>query len=161
MRFITVYPSAWFGRSPRAKQHAISAEGMQFDQYGKLNKKIENLGMPWEDQYGYAQAVKVGDTIYLSGQLSHDDQGKFFNPLGPLPTTTLAGCAKAFQGYVVLLCEGAHEVNGSAHTHSVTQGTIALYPFGAGYGDFCGGAGASGGTNEGFVDAVAKAYKVV
>ena len=47
---------------------------------GKLNKEIENLGMPWEDQYGYAQAVKVGDTIYLSGQLSHDDQGNMVAP---------------------------------------------------------------------------------
>jgi 2-iminobutanoate/2-iminopropanoate deaminase len=32
--------------------------------------------MPWEKEYGYAQAVKVGDTIYLSGQVSHDDEGK-------------------------------------------------------------------------------------
>ncbi|MBU8976040.1 RidA family protein [Lysobacter sp. MMG2] len=31
--------------------------------------------MPWEDAYGYAQAVKVGDTIYVSGQLSHDAEG--------------------------------------------------------------------------------------
>jgi 2-iminobutanoate/2-iminopropanoate deaminase len=31
--------------------------------------------MPWEKEYGYAQAVKVGDTIYVSGQVSHDDVG--------------------------------------------------------------------------------------
>jgi 2-iminobutanoate/2-iminopropanoate deaminase len=31
--------------------------------------------MPWEQEYGYSQAVKVGDTIYLSGQVSHDDKG--------------------------------------------------------------------------------------
>jgi enamine deaminase RidA (YjgF/YER057c/UK114 family) len=31
--------------------------------------------MPWEQEYGYAQAVKVGDTIYLAGQVSHDDTG--------------------------------------------------------------------------------------
>ena len=31
--------------------------------------------MPWEKEYGYAQSVKVGDTIYLSGQVSHDDRG--------------------------------------------------------------------------------------
>ena len=36
--------------------------------------------MPWEDDYGYAQAVKVGDTIYLSGQLSHDEKGDFIAP---------------------------------------------------------------------------------
>jgi len=40
-----------------------------------LIKEVKGLGMPWEDQFGYAQAVKVDDTIYLSGQLSHDDQG--------------------------------------------------------------------------------------
>jgi 2-iminobutanoate/2-iminopropanoate deaminase len=31
--------------------------------------------MPWEKEYGYSQAVKVGDTIYISGQVSHDDKG--------------------------------------------------------------------------------------
>jgi 2-iminobutanoate/2-iminopropanoate deaminase len=40
-----------------------------------LMKEQASLGMPWEEQYGYAQAVKVGDTIYLSGQVSHDDEG--------------------------------------------------------------------------------------
>jgi enamine deaminase RidA (YjgF/YER057c/UK114 family) len=47
---------------------------------GTLNKEAENLGMPWEEAYGYAQAVKVGDTIYLSGQLSHDPEGKMVAP---------------------------------------------------------------------------------
>ena len=40
-----------------------------------LNKETKTFGMPWEKQYGYVQAVKVGDTIYVSGQLSHDDEG--------------------------------------------------------------------------------------
>ena len=39
-----------------------------------LAREPATLGMPWEEQYGYAQAVKAGDTIYLSGQVSHDDQ---------------------------------------------------------------------------------------
>jgi hypothetical protein len=30
---------------------------------GKVEKEVASLGMPWEEQYGYAQAVKVGDTI--------------------------------------------------------------------------------------------------
>ena len=46
----------------------------------KLAKEVANFGMPWEEQYGYAQAVKVGDTIYVSGQLSHDDQGNMVAP---------------------------------------------------------------------------------
>jgi len=41
-----------------------------------INKETKSLGMPWEKEYGYAQAVKVGDTIFLSGQVSHDDEGK-------------------------------------------------------------------------------------
>lgn len=41
----------------------------------KIDKDAKGMGMPWEDAYGYAQAVKVGDTIYVSGQLSHDADG--------------------------------------------------------------------------------------
>lgn len=40
-----------------------------------IDKETKSLGMPWEKEYGYSQAVKVGDTIYLSGQVSHDDKG--------------------------------------------------------------------------------------
>jgi enamine deaminase RidA (YjgF/YER057c/UK114 family) len=38
--------------------------------------------MPREEQYGYAQPVKVDDAIYVSGQLSHDDRG---NMVGAAP----------------------------------------------------------------------------
>ena len=38
-------------------------------------KRLASLGMPWERSYGYAQAVQVRDVIYVSGQLSHDDEG--------------------------------------------------------------------------------------
>ena len=41
-----------------------------------IKKESKSLGMPWEKEYGYSQAVKVGDTIYISGQVSHDDEGK-------------------------------------------------------------------------------------
>ena len=47
-----------------------------------LWKAVKRFGMPWEDQYGYAQAVRVDDTIYVSGQLSHDGQG---NMVGAAP----------------------------------------------------------------------------
>jgi enamine deaminase RidA (YjgF/YER057c/UK114 family) len=40
-----------------------------------ISKETKSLGMPWEKEYGYAQAVKVGETIYLSGQVSHDEEG--------------------------------------------------------------------------------------
>jgi enamine deaminase RidA (YjgF/YER057c/UK114 family) len=41
-----------------------------------INKETMSLGMPWEKEYGYSQAVKVGDTIYVSGQVAHNDNGK-------------------------------------------------------------------------------------
>ena len=40
-----------------------------------INKETKSFGMPWEKEYGYSQAVKVRDTIYVSGQVSHDDAG--------------------------------------------------------------------------------------
>jgi 2-iminobutanoate/2-iminopropanoate deaminase len=40
-----------------------------------IDKSAKFLGVAWEQEYNYAQAVKVGDTIYLSGQVSHDEKG--------------------------------------------------------------------------------------
>ncbi len=40
-----------------------------------IDKEAKSLNMPGEQEYGYSQAVTVGDTIYLSGQVSHDDEG--------------------------------------------------------------------------------------
>jgi 2-iminobutanoate/2-iminopropanoate deaminase len=45
-----------------------------------INKETTSLSMPWEKEYGYSQSVKVGDTIYVSGQVSHDDSGNIFSP---------------------------------------------------------------------------------
>lgn len=39
-----------------------------------ISKEAKSFDMPWEKEYGYTQAVKVGDTIYVSGQVSHDDK---------------------------------------------------------------------------------------
>jgi enamine deaminase RidA (YjgF/YER057c/UK114 family) len=36
------------------------------------DRHTENFGVPWEESYGYVQAIKHGDTIYLSGQLAHN-----------------------------------------------------------------------------------------
>ena len=41
-----------------------------------INKETKSLSLPWEKEYGYAQSVKVGDTIYISGQVGHDETGK-------------------------------------------------------------------------------------
>ena len=91
---------------------------------------------------------------------SHADDGKFFNPLGPLPTSFLSGCgAGAHNGYVVLLCSGEHVDATGPHTHAPRTGTISLTASGSGYGDFCGGGASGGAANP--VNTVAKAYKVI
>ncbi len=43
-------------------------------------KEAAYFGVPWEDASGYAQAIKVGDTIHVSGQLSHDEKGNLIAP---------------------------------------------------------------------------------
>jgi 2-iminobutanoate/2-iminopropanoate deaminase len=35
------------------------------------------FGMPWEEAFGFSQAVRSGPTLYISGQLSHDMDAKF------------------------------------------------------------------------------------
>lgn len=40
-----------------------------------IEKQAATLGMPWEKESCYSQGVKVGDTIYLAGQVSHNDDG--------------------------------------------------------------------------------------
>lgn len=45
-----------------------------------IDRPTANWGVPWEDAYGYVQAVQAGDTIYIAGQLSHDENGKLVAP---------------------------------------------------------------------------------
>lgn len=63
-----------------------------------IEKKTENFGVPWEAGYGYQQATRVGDTIYLSGQVSHDDEGNIVGE-GDLP----AQMAQAYRNVKALL----------------------------------------------------------
>ena len=43
-------------------------------------KEAAYFGVPWEDAYGYAQTIEVGDTIHVSNQLSHDEKGNLIAP---------------------------------------------------------------------------------
>jgi enamine deaminase RidA (YjgF/YER057c/UK114 family) len=42
-----------------------------------VKPKTFGFGMPWESLYGYSQALQAGETLYISGQLSHDLTGRF------------------------------------------------------------------------------------
>ena len=83
---------------------------------------------------------------------SHSDDGRFFNPLGPLPSSFKTGCpGGAWNGYIVFLCEGVHNDGHALHVHPATSGTVTTATTGEGFGDFCGGG----------VDAAPKRYEVV
>lgn len=45
-----------------------------------IQRKTANFGVAWEGLFGYVQGIQVKDTIYLSGQLSHDAQGALVAP---------------------------------------------------------------------------------
>ena len=44
------------------------------------SRHVESFGVPWEDAFGYEQAVELDGTIYVSGQLSHTSDGAFISP---------------------------------------------------------------------------------
>ena len=44
------------------------------------NNRTMNFGVPWEQGFGYVQAVQVDGWIYVSGQLSHDETGRLVAP---------------------------------------------------------------------------------
>lgn len=95
---------------------------------------IDNDG---DGKCALGEGQACGDRQYFS----HDDNGAFFNPLGPLPQGFTPGCpGGAWKGYVVFLCEGAHipvRPPGPPHAHPATTGTIAGTLAGTGYGNFC------------------------
>jgi enamine deaminase RidA (YjgF/YER057c/UK114 family) len=37
--------------------------------------KAFNHHVPWEERYGFSQALQVDETIYISGQFAHDADG--------------------------------------------------------------------------------------
>jgi enamine deaminase RidA (YjgF/YER057c/UK114 family) len=45
-----------------------------------FNKKTAYWGVPWEESYGYPQARRVGNEIYISGQFNHDEAGNLVAP---------------------------------------------------------------------------------
>jgi enamine deaminase RidA (YjgF/YER057c/UK114 family) len=127
---------ALIGERPMSRRAALAAAGVGAAavalargeaaraQSGKLAKEVVNLGMPWEEQYGYAQAVKIGDTIHVSGQLSHDDAGNMVAPapldsagkiaehanMGPQMAQSYANIAKVLAEYGLTMDNIVEEV---------------------------------------------------
>jgi|SRR5215208_987371 len=60
-----------------------------------------SFGMPWEKAYGFAQAIQVGPTLYISGQLSHDMEANFVGggDFGLQVRTTFANLDRVLEAY--------------------------------------------------------------
>src|SRR3954468_7142947 len=64
------YPSRPMQQGDKNMRNTTAANG----------KEAAYHGVPAEDDYGYAQAIKIRNTIYMSGQLSQDDKGDMIAP---------------------------------------------------------------------------------
>ena len=85
--------------------------------------------------------LQCGGTPVISGcadavVFSHFDNGTFSNPLAA-PTSFTSGCPGGFPGWVVFLCQGAHDAGG-LHAHEATGGTVTTVASGGPSGQFCG-----------------------
>ncbi|WFB69192.1 Rid family hydrolase [Chryseobacterium sp. WX] len=74
------------------------------------NKIAEGLGMPWEDIYGYAQAVKKGNTVWISGQLGHDKKGELAEGMEAQMKQTYANIKELLSRYDMTMENVVEEV---------------------------------------------------
>lgn len=74
------------------------------------NKTAHGFGMPWEDDYGYAQAVKKGDTLWISGQLGHDDKGNLLTGMEEQMKQTYVNIKKVLSHFGMTMYDVVEEV---------------------------------------------------
>ncbi|WP_372012770.1 Rid family hydrolase [Pseudoxanthomonas sp. 10H] len=79
---------------------------------GNTTRRTASFGVPWESAYGYVQALRVNDTIYVSGQLAHTPEGTLVAPAPLAPDgrpanfdTMEAQMRRAYENAQVLLAE--------------------------------------------------------
>jgi len=63
------------------------------------HKTIQSLGMPWEKEYGYAQAVRHRDTVWISGQLGHNKEGMLLVGMQDQMRQAYANLATLLEGF--------------------------------------------------------------
>ncbi|MBD0259851.1 MAG: RidA family protein [Cytophagales bacterium] len=73
-------------------------------------KEAKGLGMPWEAEYGYAQAVRVGNMVWLSGQLGHDDKGVLAEGMEAQMRQTYANIRRLLEAYGLTMDDVTEEV---------------------------------------------------
>jgi enamine deaminase RidA (YjgF/YER057c/UK114 family) len=73
-------------------------------------RQLQTLNMPWENEYGYAQAVKSGSTVWISGQFGHDEQGKLAKGMEDQMVQTYQNIKKLLAAYGMTMNNVVEEV---------------------------------------------------
>jgi 2-iminobutanoate/2-iminopropanoate deaminase len=73
-------------------------------------KQMQQFGMPWEEEYGYAQAVRLGDTVCLAGQVGHDDAGQLANGMDAQMRLAYSNIKKLMEGFDMTMDDIVEEV---------------------------------------------------
>lgn len=73
-------------------------------------KQIQSLGMPWEKEYGYAQAVKKGNTAWLAGQVGHTDHGVLVTGMEAQIRHAYINIKKLLEGFGMTMDDVVEEV---------------------------------------------------
>lgn len=76
----------------------------------KPNREVQSLQMPWEEEYGYAQAVKKGNTVWISGQVGHDEKGTLAEGMDAQTFLTYTNIKKLLEGYGMSMEDVVEEV---------------------------------------------------
>ena len=66
--------------------------------------------MPWETEYGYAQALKVGDTVWLAGQVGHDAHGNVAADMESQMRQAYANIENLLAGFSMTMADVVDEV---------------------------------------------------
>lgn len=90
-------------------------------------------GVSGEREFGFAQAIKAGETIYISGQLSHDDDGAFVHAddFGAQLQQSYRNLARVLEHYDVtrnqVVSETQYIVNLPEHAEAMAAANLAYF----------------------------------
>ena len=73
-------------------------------------KETQSHGMPWETEYGYAQGLKQDGTVWLSGQVGHDEQGQVADGMEAQMRQAYTNVQKLLVGFGLTMADVVDEV---------------------------------------------------
>ncbi|WP_046243323.1 Rid family hydrolase [Hymenobacter terrenus] len=74
------------------------------------NRETQGLGMEWEAQYGYAQALKQDGTVWVAGQFGHDEQGTLASGMEAQMRQTYRNIQYLLEGFGMTMADVVDEV---------------------------------------------------